>query len=429
MQAIPILGGILLALAQPAPGPAPLYQAAVLLPEAEVRCLPGTGPLIYATNRLRQNQLVQVVKERPDGWLEILPPPGSFSWINKRQVTNFTNHPDNWVVNSDRSSKVPVFVGSDINPQSRGTVVGVQLPAGTQVPRAAGRSEVSDHEGTWLPIEAPLGELRYIRAEAVDYKTRTPVTARLPAPALPAPAPANRYTVGSSPIGFPPAGAPGSPPVTEADRLWQRAQQAESAGNYNEAIQLYSQLASQPAGTSHELAMQGLNRAYWLRQSQRNSSMPTIPPVQPLQVPVLPTSETRYGSQPPVSQPLTAAVRPSPQAGTETASSFTPHATAYPGAQQVQPASASTAPWQPVTPEGYRSSGPGRLRPAGRMVDGKRSYVLESSQNYPLLYCTPNRGVDLEPFLNQNVQLIGPAIYRGDLYANYMIVVRVQPLP
>ena len=62
-------------------------------------------------------------------------------------------------------------------------------------------------------------------------------------------------------------------------------------------------------------------------------------------------------------------------------------------------------------------------------MESRKAYVLESSQNYPMLYVTPHTGIDLEPCVDKNVELFGPAIYRGDLRANYMSVVRVQPLP
>ena len=62
-------------------------------------------------------------------------------------------------------------------------------------------------------------------------------------------------------------------------------------------------------------------------------------------------------------------------------------------------------------------------------VDGKQAYVLENTQGRPLLYVTAQAGLNLEPYVNRNVELFGPAIYRGDLRANYMTVVRVAPLP
>lgn len=72
---------------------------------------------------------------------------------------------------------------------------------------------------------------------------------------------------------------------------------------------------------------------------------------------------------------------------------------------------------------------PGRLRRAGFFVDGKQAYVLEDSTGRPHLYVTAQPGVHLEPYINRIVTLTGPTVYRGDLRANYMTVVQVQPLP
>ena len=75
------------------------------------------------------------------------------------------------------------------------------------------------------------------------------------------------------------------------------------------------------------------------------------------------------------------------------------------------------------------SSGPGRLRRAGRTVEYQRTYVLEDAQGLPIVYAAPEPGLDLEPYLNQNVELFGHAAYRGEIRAYYMTVSRVQPLP
>ena len=75
------------------------------------------------------------------------------------------------------------------------------------------------------------------------------------------------------------------------------------------------------------------------------------------------------------------------------------------------------------------SSGAGRLRNAGRSPDNRRTYVLESSRGLPMLYVTPVVGLDLEPFVNRNVELFGAVAYQGSLRANLMNAVRVQPLP
>ncbi len=48
---------------------------------------------------------------------------------------------------------------------------------------------------------------------------------------------------------------------------------------------------------------------------------------------------------------------------------------------------------------------------------------------YPMLYVTPRAGVDLESYVGHKVELIGPAVYRGDLRGNYMTVIHVREVP
>src|SRR5205085_5070859 len=104
-----------------------------------------------------------------------------------------------------------------------------------------------------------------------------------------------------------------------------------------------------------------------------------------------------------------------------TAGAGAPHYTA-PGAPAALTASDSPASNLP-------SSGPGRLRRAGRAVEYQRTYVLEDAQGLPLLYVSPEPGIDLEPYVEHNVELFGHSAYRGDIRAYYMTVSRVQPLP
>ncbi len=104
-----------------------------------------------------------------------------------------------------------------------------------------------------------------------------------------------------------------------------------------------------------------------------------------------------------------------------------PSGTVEPPPSAFHPATPPKPAWQPVV-DGYPSSGPGKLRRAGRVLEGRKTYVLESSANYPMLYVTPGPNVDLDPYLGQFVELFGPAVYNGDLRANYMTVMRVQPV-
>jgi hypothetical protein len=404
-----------LALAPAAPAQPPPDIRYVTHDKAEVRCGPSTDPQLYPTNVLSRGDAVEVVEQRPDGWLAIRPPRNSFSWINTRFLQHIVPNQPNWVVALERV-RVPVLVGSEVN-NSRPTVVGARVERGTQV-RSIGPTQ-ADEEGTWMPIEPPPGEVRYIRAEVV---AKTPPA---PAPAEVVSAGANDGTASAgriAPVAAPettssfiPAPGAAAPPPTDPEAVWRLAQQAERAGNIPEAIRLYTQ-AGTDLHTNPRQALEARNRAHYLREASRTGTAgePRYP---------APPSVVRYssspanGSSPPASDPP-APVRLGPPPGSE------------PPPRQPSPAYGG-APPSPGQPNGWGlpSSGRGWLRRAGRAVESQRTYVLEASNGAPLLYVTPQPGVDLEPYVNRNVELAGPAVYRGDLRANYMTVTRVQPLP
>lgn len=431
MRSLPLLSGLLAVtvLVGPVRAQLPsqvLYTAVVSDKSAEVTNTHGNGQYTVVTNQLNQGDLVQVVAAFGDGWLGIKPPPGSFSWINERYVSKLSpNLPLNLAVNAAGFRTVPVIMGSNLNPGVRGQVEGGMVTQGTQV-RDLGRARFTDQEGTWVAIESPWTETRYIRADKVakqDPGRGAPGTLVSMAQPGTTPFPNPGFT------GVVSAAAPPAPTPTVAGQLWERALQAERAGRVPEAIQLYSELASQTTGSQHDLAMQGLNRAYWLREAQRNQAPPQVPVPPPQQVvTATPASEVRYtptssnsrfipsGALDQTGQP----VRLVAPCGSGQIPGVVPQDTHNYG---------SSAPWQAAVPGNYPSSGPGRLRRAGRFLENRKTYALESSQGYPLLYVTPYQGIDLEPYLERNVELFGPAIYDGHLRANYMTVVRVQPLP
>jgi hypothetical protein len=357
------------------------YNARVFRDDTEVRCKPGQGPGVYVTNILQRDTPVQVLRELPDGWLEIKPPDGSFCWINTLKVKRIEHSPTNWVVDGLPDESVPVIVGSNLQRHVRLNVEGARLKRGTQVRGI--NPALDDRDGSWLPIEPPETEVRYIRIEAVSrvvpgQLAGTPgfhaagTASHAPDLALPAqPAPAQ---------------------LTTAEILCQRAQQAESRGQVNEAIQLYTHAASVCTSSQHELAVQALARANWLRQSTANP----VPVHQPVQVATIP--------------PATSDMR------AQESSVF--HTTGITAQTQAQPEPAAQVVW----------SGPGRLRRSGRVVAGRRTYALEAANGYPLYYVTPQQGLDLEPYLERWVDLNGPAIYSGELKTNYMIVSQLRLL-
>jgi hypothetical protein len=373
----------------------------VVQDEALVRCKPGDGPQVYATNRLRKGATVQVLRALPDGWLEIAPPPGSFSWINRRFVEQVNpSQPTLWAI-THPDGRVPVLVGSELIKDHRPTVEGTRLQRGTQVKQFG--TALSDSEGTWLSIFPPPSEVRYLRAEAVS-KT---ASASLPGIAADKAVAAMPGVVAAGQTA--PAPPPAAPPAPSVDTLWPRAQQAEREGNLALAVQLYEELARAVYATNQPLAVDALNRAQYLR----NASRPTAgTPNRPSEARYSTTAAEGRTSPLPTDPGVMPTARLNPPQG-PTAVAVRPPSPPPPAADSVP----------------LPSSGPGRLRRAGRNVDYKPTYVLENSQGVPRFYVVPQTGVDLEAYVNRNVEVFGQAVYRGELRANLMTAARVKELP
>jgi hypothetical protein len=424
------LGGVslLLALGARAGADNVPYTAVVTKAEAEVRCGRSNDPQLYPTNRLPWGAHVQVLEEFPDGWLAIRPPENSFSYINTRFIVRASSAQPHWVVMAAPRDTVPVLIGSEVV-KTRPTVEGTRLPRGAlvvQLPMGRVQVDTTGDEGSWLPIVPPEGEVRYIRAEAVA-RTNAPPAPVNPARVVHTPEKAGETTVrfDATPVtpvtpGTSPSTGPARDPTPGGDieGTWQRAQQAERAGNVAEALRLYDHVAADGINTHHDLAVQAVNRAYWLRQN--NGAAGAGSPFRPAsEGRPAPEGGNRFHPLPaePTPPPTVRLAAPSGQltpAREPAASSPGPSPTAGP----AHPAPAAAV-W----------STPGRLRRAGRALESRRTYVLETSQGLPMMYVTPEPGIDLEPYVNQNVQLFGPAIYHGELRANYMTVTQVQPLP
>jgi hypothetical protein len=402
---------LVLLLVSPACGQGNLYQATVQIAEAEVRCGHSTDPKMYVTNRLHRGDTVQVVKELEDGWLAIepprgsctsVPPRGSYSWVNLRFLQRNGNSLT-WTVVTHDDVRVPVLVGSPYK-EGKATVVSTQLVRGTQVVGIG--APVTDEEGQWLPIESPPGEVRYVRKESVARTGAAAVPlVPLAAPGTPT---ANTAAAGSTapplsaggdtPPALPnqpapiPAPAPGS-----VDPLLQQAQAMEQANRCAEASQLYAQLYARYLNTNHGLAMQFHNRAEWLRQGRPG----TAPDGRLYPVP----------------------------SGAVTPSAPCPPAPYYPNRTYYAPAPAATQHSVSSQAISLQTSGAGRLRNASRLIDSRRAYLLESSQGQILMYVTEQPGVNLETYVDRNVELLGQIVPRGDIRPQYMTVARVIPLP
>jgi hypothetical protein len=145
-------------------------QIKSLVQDVDVRA--GPSDQYYVTNRLTRGSTVEVVAlptSANPGWLAIKPPQGSRSWINNKYLRQPANGPTGYVdatpFNADGAPVQPV--GLDLTQEKELSFV--KLSNGAQPVLFPGTPK-SDHDGknTWLAIEPPAAEVRYIPATAVS---------------------------------------------------------------------------------------------------------------------------------------------------------------------------------------------------------------------------------------------------------------------
>jgi hypothetical protein len=356
----------LLALAGIARTESASMERTVVVPEVEVRS--GPSDKFYATSKLRQGDRVRLVDSKDPNWLAIQPPAGSFSWIQDRFLERHSG-PYAVVLGSD----VPVRIGSALV-NTPPNVEQVKVQRGTPVVILSTRG-AADTGGTWLPIEPPTQEVRYIPANAVQASTTVQQTVSSAPPAAPA----------------------------GADPRWTQAEQAEKAGNLPEAIRLYAELGHQLIDTNHALAVECFNRVSTLSARLANSAAPPAGPRGP--------ADTRPA--------------PTPNPAARATSQYT---YARDGSTPQPPQ--WTSPQPPPTPAPApmgQWSGPGTLQRSTVLVDGKVAYVLDRIGVQPrYIYVTGAPGI-LDPAVNRFVNLYGTFVYHGTMRTYYMTVSQVVP--
>src|SRR5262249_51804141 len=154
---------------------------------------------------------------------------------------------------------------------------------------------------------------------------------------------------------------------------------------------IYDQLAHDLKRDYPDWADFAAKRAAYLRRGGRT----------PPNVPAPPASA---GGRASTFQPAAPRAAPTPEPAAPPAPPAAPTDTT-PAAQPAGPTRTSS--WSSPQPStgGLHPSGPGRLAKAGRSVNGLPTYRLET--NGGTWYVTPAQGVDLEAFVNQNVECFG----------------------
>jgi hypothetical protein len=387
----------------------------------EVLVRSGPSPEFNATSRLHRGDKVLVRGQETTGWLAIVPPPGSFSWINARDIEQISSNQA-----LVRTPNAPIRVGSRLVNQEP-TVERVHVAVGTQV-ILIGKPEVA-RDGTWLPIRPVPSEARYIPAEAVrPVSAPPPLAMTTPAPLQSSPQtgsavarpPAARPAAGTS-AGSAFASASPSGSAKPTNPLWTQADEAERRGDIAQAKALLEQLAEQVKATDHELWIRCLNRLQALQESRRNG-VSAQPPTHLLTNANAPPGATANRL---VSSPAASTASPqTPRAASEycyvrDSAGYTAHLTAP----------VLNAPTPPAAPAGQWYE-PGRLYRTAFAVDGKQAYRYEpvAGRNRMWIYVTVANNVTLEPYVGRIVSLYGSLTYRADLQTYYLTVLQVTPV-
>lgn len=357
-----------------------LYNASVTPATVYVWSRPSNSSEVYPTNELRRGDLVEVVEELPNGWLAVVPPEGSFSWIQSRFVKQLSPQEETlWVVVTHPEAPVSILMGTDIE-ETKPTIIGARLSRGTLLRSIAPPQDPGNEGQTWLPVEPPPSEVRYVQKAAVQRsslpvaKRKDPVEAVLknnnPPPTERRTEAAPRRPEKTNDFRRVSATGNRTPLSTGGNPLWLEARRAEEDGQYEKATRLYWELGRKVIQTDHALAMQAYNRAQHL--------------------------ENRYGRP-----------RDNPSPSRE-------------------PARSPEAVRRNRAVSGYRTLGPGTLKLAGLFLHRQRAYALESADGKFLTYVISEGRVNLRQYRNRKVEVIGEVRYRSDMRSRYVVADQIK---
>jgi uncharacterized protein YgiM (DUF1202 family) len=134
------------------------YVAEIIGTEVFVRSGPGTA--YYHCGKLNAPQRVTVVGFTHNNWFQILPPPGSFSWISKTYVEIDKTNPKKGTVTGDA---VRIWAGSDFVEPMRSSSLQTKLNKGAAV-EIVGELEV---EGDYYKITPPSDAYLWISGDSL----------------------------------------------------------------------------------------------------------------------------------------------------------------------------------------------------------------------------------------------------------------------
>jgi uncharacterized protein YgiM (DUF1202 family) len=133
------------------------YVGEIISSQVNVRSGPGMN--FYSCGKIDAPLRIIVVGQKYS-WSQILPPPGSFSWIFKQYVQTDTNNPHLGIVNADN---VRIYAGSDEMEPMRSDSVQMLLARGEKV------QIISQAVGDYYKITPPEGATLWTTSQYIKY--------------------------------------------------------------------------------------------------------------------------------------------------------------------------------------------------------------------------------------------------------------------
>lgn len=338
-------------------------RAAVKVEMAELRVMPSERSEYHVTNRVPKGTVLEVVGEADGGWLKVKPPVGSATWINARYLRSPTAGRDSPIISAEGET-VPTYPGSaEASLGRRPAIVGARLKVGSLV-RCLANPQPPDMDGTgsWVAIAPPPGEVRYVKASALEAGSATFT------PASPGASDTGSAGAGSLPVARTPSANGGE----SAEELWKRAYSAHVSRRHEEAARYYEEAAAEASRSNPQLAAAASAQARalraWLASNRTSSSF---------------TASTATLS-PPGESP------------------------------RAQPVGA------------YRGTLRRAGRDIDGQRTYYLDVHVQGGLRLPGFYVTGGPGVDLAPFAGRDVQLSGTPLYRSDYRAYHLVAAHIQ---
>jgi hypothetical protein len=418
------------------------YEAVVRADNVYVRSGPGQERY-YPTGKLQQGDRVTVIRHDPGGWYVIVPPPGSFSWIDASLV-NKTGPSQGTVqvppLSTGQQARAIVRIGSQFGDDN--SVYSRELSTGDVV-EILGEKQIKSERGTVLmyQIKPPVAEYRWVKGDYIvpvseqlkQQRDLDPFTTPSSATPPPEQDPFGesttivrerelvRETAGPH-IG---SAAPGSAAarLEEIDRRYAEMTALDpSQWRLDDLERDYQALRGEADPATQSIidrrlaALQTRRRAIaeyqeFLRltseTTQRDAQLLSLQTGRPV---TIMTSNPVVQLGPPQTAPEPAAA--------PTGATLGP--TIEPLPEQTLPAGTN----DPVTP---KLDGAGIVQRTGSPL-GFVQYVLIAPDGRLLAYLEPGEGVNLEPYVGQPTGVIGQRTYDGRFRADRIQVRRVTPV-